>query len=192
MHRGLADIHECCPRQGVLQFVPGGEVDMVELNPDVAPGVGERLHRCEKIVPLPIRVQEMRRARALTVWPPAIDIGCDRNRLLVSHHEPVGPAKRTVEKIAKIVHIVNGCEDGGIDIVLCHILPQHAEPRSHLRLGKHRPRFVAVGKGQCLGHLHGITFGSKTQPDLGIGSAYPNQSLWCASMGWNEMGSQGH
>ncbi len=154
-HAGRADIHQFRFRIAGRELGVVLQVEVVVLHPD-ARGQGQRLlDRDEVIVTLPVGVDDVVGTDRTPPRLPAIDIGADRDDLVLGNDQRIGAAERAIEEVAVVVDVVVRGENGRFDVVFRHVRPQPGVAGGIFLGRKGRLHLVAVADFQGLGHLHG-------------------------------------
>ena len=154
-HAGCTDVYQLSlgVAGGELAVVLQVEVVMLHAN-----ARGQRqglLDGDEEVVALPVGVDDVVSAHRAPPGLPAVDVGTDRDHLVLGDHQRIGAAERAVEKIAVVVDVVVRREDRRFDVLLVHVGPQPGMA-GRIFLGREGwLHLVAIADFQGLGHLHG-------------------------------------
>ena len=142
-HRALGDIDHARARQSVLQLLLDLQRHVIELDAQ-GDAVGQQtLCGAEKIVPLPVGVDQV-----VTPGPApglaAVDVGGDRCRVALRHHQPIEAAEGAVEEIREVIDVVVGGEEGRIHSLRRHHGAQRGQAALHLGVGEGTLRLPAI------------------------------------------------
>ncbi|MNO79006.1 hypothetical protein D3C76_701620 [compost metagenome] len=131
------------------------QVEVVVLHADARGQRQRLLDGNEVVVALPVGVDDVVSTDRTPPGLPAIDVGADRDNLVLGDHQRIRAAERAVEEVAVVVDVVVRGEDRRLDVLLGHVGPQTGVAGCVFLCGESRFDLFAVTDLQGLWHLHG-------------------------------------